>query len=253
MMKIEAHTFEMGCTAGMSSCQPEESPAHFVTLTNDFYIGETEVTQGEYEEMMGTNPSYFSSCGLDCPVESLSWHMAAAFANAVSDSEGLEQCYTCTGDGTSTDCFVAVSPYSCAGYRLPTEAEWEAAARCGEDLVYAGSTVVGDVAWYSGTSGGTTHPIATKASNACGLHDMLGNIKEWTQDWYITDYYSSSPSADPGGGSSPEDSVFGVRRVIRGGSWFDVSGGSARVSSRGRDDHNNARDENGVRLVRTSP
>jgi formylglycine-generating enzyme required for sulfatase activity len=218
MIKIEAQTFEMGCTAGMSSCSSDESPAHDVTLTNDFYIGETEVTQGEYEGMMGTNPSWFSSCGADCPVERVSWHESAAFANAVSDSEGLEQCYTCTGSGTSTDCSIAVEPYSCGGYRLPTEAEWEAAARCGEDTLYAGSTLIGDVAWYGSNSGSTTHPVATKASNACGLYDMTGNVWEWTQDWYSSSYYSSSPGTDPVGATS------GDYRVFRGGSWNIIDG-----------------------------
>ena len=213
MIKIEAQTFEMGCTAGMSTCGSAEFPVHFVTLTNDFYIGETEVTQGEYEAMMGTNPSSFSSCGSDCPVEMVSWHMSAAFANAVSDSESLEQCYTCTGSGTSTNCSIAVEPYSCGGYRLPTEAEWEAAARCGEDTLYAGSTVIGDVAWYDGNSSGTTHTVATKASNACGLYDMTGNLWEWGQDWYSRTYYSSSPGTDPVGATS------GDVRVLRGGCW----------------------------------
>jgi formylglycine-generating enzyme required for sulfatase activity len=246
MIKVEAQTFEMGCTAGMSSCRSDESPAHDVTLTNDFYIGETEVTQGEYETMMGTNPSNLSSCGADCPVEMVSWHMSAAFANAVSDSESLEQCYTCTGDGTSTICSIAVEPYSCGGYRLPTEAEWEAASRCGEDTLYAGSTVIGDVAWYNGNSGSTIHPVATKASNACGLYDMTGNVYEWTQDWYSSSYYSSSPGTDPVGATS------GDYRVTRGGSW-NVSPTGARVAFRGRYDPTARISYLGLRLLRTSP
>ncbi len=246
MVKIAAHTFEMGCTDGMSDCGSDESPAHFVTLTNDFFIGETEVTQGEYEAMMGTNPSYFSDCGSDCPVESVTWHMSAAFANAVSDSEGLEQCYTCTGSGSSTNCSIAVEPYSCTGYRLATEAEWEAAARCGDDTLYAGSTVIDDVAWYRGNSDDTTHTVATKAQNACGLYDMTGNVWEWTQDWYSSSYYSSSPGADPVGATSGDD------RVFRGGSWL-YRPAFARVAFRFRgtpDDRGNAL---GLRLVRTVP
>jgi formylglycine-generating enzyme required for sulfatase activity len=252
MILIAAQTFEMGCTAGMSSCSPDESPAHFVTLTNDFYIGETEVTQGEYEAMMGTNPSYFSgdywidTCGSDCPVEMLSWHMAAAFANAVSDSEGLEQCYTCTGSGTSTDCSIAVEPYSCGGYRLPTEAEWEAAARCGEDTVYAGSTVIGDVAWYNGNSESTTHTVATKASNACGLYDMSGNVFEWTQDWYSSSYYGSSPGTDPVGATS------GGSRVVRSGSWNNFPT-NAFVAARWRFPTTSLDFDYGLRLLRTIP
>ena len=247
MVKIDAQTFEMGCTAGMSDCASDESPAHVVTLTNDFYIGEMEVTQAEYEGMMGTNPSYFSSCGSDCPVERVDWYMSAAFANAVSDSEGLEQCYTCTGSGESTSCTIAVEPYSCGGYRLPTEAEWEAAARCGEDTLYAGSTVIGDVAYYYSNSAGTTHTVATKASNACGLYDMNGNLWEWTQDWYSSSYYSSSPGTDPIGATS------GTDRVLRGGSWGSVAM-YARVANRNRNDPAyNYRHRVGIRLLRTSP
>ena len=246
MIKIDAQTFEMGCTAGMSSCGSSESPAHDVTLTNDFYIGETEVTQGEYEAMMGTNPSYFSSCGSNCPVEKVSWHMSAAFANAVSDSEGLEQCYTCTGSDTSTSCSIAVDPYSCGGYRLPTEAEWEAAARCGEDTLYAGSTVIGDVAWHMGNSGDTTHTVATKASNACGLYDMSGNVWEWSQDWFSGSYYASSPGTDPGGATS------GDYRVIRGGSYHYYSF-YLRVSDRYSRDPSERSLRWGLRLLRTSP
>jgi formylglycine-generating enzyme required for sulfatase activity len=247
MVKIEAQTFEMGCTAGMSSCESDESPAHVVTLTNDFYIGETEVTQGEYEAMMGTNPSYFSGCGFDCPVDQVNWHMSAAFANAVSDSEGLEQCYTCTGFGSSRVCTIEVEPYSCGGYRLPTEAEWEAAARCGEDTLYSGSTVIGDVAWYDGNSGGITHTVATKASNACGLYDMSGNVWEWNQDWYSSSYYSSSPSADPIG-------VYGGSNRVARGTSYNISPPEGHVSDRnGFTPETRFLHGNGLRLARTSP
>jgi formylglycine-generating enzyme required for sulfatase activity len=195
--------------------------------------------------MMGTSPSSFSECGSDCPVENVSWYMSAAFANAVSDSEGLEQCYTCTGSGSSTSCSIAVAPYSCAGYRLPTEAEWEAAARCGEDTLYAGSTVIGDVAWYSSNSGGTPHTVATKASNACGLYDMSGNVYEWTGDWHSSTYYSGTPSDDPPGAAS------GSARVFRGGCWY--SGPAlARVAVRAADPPVR-RTYLGLRLVRTNP
>jgi formylglycine-generating enzyme required for sulfatase activity len=244
MILIDAQTFEMGCTAGMSSCDSDESPAHSVTLTNDFYIGETEVTQGEYEAMMGSSPSSFSGCGSDCPVEHVSWHGSAAFANAVSDSEGLEQCYTCTGSGTSASCSIAVEPYSCRGYRLPTEPEWEAAARCGEDTLYAGSTVIDDVAWYDGNSDSTPHAVATKASNTCGLYDMSGNVWEWTQDWYSDSYYSTSPSTDPAGPAS------GGSRVLRGGSWRNAAA-TVRVADRTGYDPPTLDSNVGFRLIKT--
>jgi len=245
MVKVAAHTFEMGCTAGMSGCDSDESPAHSVTLSNDFFMGETEVTQGEYEAMMGTNPSLFDTCGTDCPVERVSWHMSASFANAVSDAEGLEHCYTCSGTGTSADCAVGVNPYSCEGYRMATEAEWEGAARCGEDTLYSGSDSIDEVAWYQSNSGGSPQAVGTKAANGCGLFDMSGNIWEWTQDRYSSSYYGDSPDTDPVGPSS------GSNWVNRGGSW--VNGPSnGRVADRDKINTSYQDDDLGFRLARTS-
>ncbi len=239
-------TFDMGCTPGQSSCESDESPVMPVTLTHDYYMGETEVTQGQYQAVMGSNPSSFTSCGSTCPVEQVSWHMAAAFANAVSSAAGLTQCYSCSGSGTSVSCSVAMDPYTCDGYRLPTEAEWEGAARCGEDLLYAGSNTVGDVGWYRGNSGSTTHAVAGKDANACGLYDMTGNVWEWTQDWYSSSYYTSGGRTDPTGASS------GSRRVLRGGCW-DNSAANLRVADRGSGDPSARNYDLGFRLTRTIP
>jgi hypothetical protein len=137
-----------------------------------------------------------------------------------------------------------VEPYSCEGYRLPTEAEWEAAARCGEDTLYAGSTVIDDVAWYSSNSDSTTHTVATKASNTCGLYDMSGNVWEWTQDWYDGTYYDISPDTDPAGATS------GASRILRGGSWRNASV-TTRVADRTGYDPPVIDSNNGFRLART--
>jgi formylglycine-generating enzyme required for sulfatase activity len=246
LLRISPGTFDIGCTPGQSSCAADESPVMPVTLTHDYWMGETEVTQGEYQAVMGTNPSGFSSCGSTCPVEFVSWHMAAAFTNAVSAAAGLTECYSCTGTGTSTSCTVAMDPYTCDGYRLPTEAEWEGAARCGEDLLYAGSNTVGDVGWYSANSWPRTQAVAGKAANACGLYDMSGNVWEWTQDWYSSSYYTSSGRTDPTGAGS------GSTRIFRGGSWYNTAVWlrvAARISyaPSGRDDIL------GFRLTRTIP
>ncbi len=204
MVAITAGTFSMGYGDGYG-------PVHTVTLTRDFWIGQTEVTQEQYRAATGSNPSRYSSCGGTCPVETVSWFEAAMYANALSAAEGLEQCYTSTGSELAAS--LGGDPYACEGYRLPTEAEWEYAARGGEAYTYSGSDIVSDVAWYNSSS---THPVAGKAPNAFGLYDMSGNVWEWTEDWWY-DYYTSGAAADPVGPSSGES------RVRRGGGAFETA------------------------------
>jgi len=239
MIRIEAGTFEMGCTPGQSSCSSNET-VHTVTLTHDFYLGVTEVTAAEYQSVIGSDPSDYTSCGTSCPVNNVSWHDVAAYANALSAAEGLDDCFTCSG----STCTTAGDPYTCNGYRLPPEAEWEYAARGGEDLLYSGSDTLDDVGWYNGNSGYNPHPVAQLDPNAWGLYDMSGNVWEWVWDRYSG--YPSAPTSDPAGPQS------GSIRVLRGGSWNNDPV-YARVASRGSNYPSNRYNKLGFRLTRTIP
>ena len=184
MIRVEAGTFRMGSTSGDS----DEQPVHNVTISKDYYIGETEVTQELWMAVMGTNPSYFTSDS-QLPVEKVSWNDCQTFITKLNSLTG-------------------------ATFRLPTEAEWEFAARGGnksQGYTYSGSNTIDNVAWYSGNSSSKTHVVKTKSPNELGIYDMSGNVWEWCQDWYGS--YSSAAVTDPQGASS------GSNRVSRGGGW----------------------------------
>jgi len=239
MVSLPGGSFEMGCTAGQSDCDDDEKPVHRVTVSG-FSMGATEVTQGLYRSVMGSNPSYYSSCGDDCPVETVTWYDAVKFANAMSRQEGLEECYSVSGESVSWP-----KGLSCTGYRLPTEAEWEYAARAGEDTLLAGGDNPDAVAWYESNSSSMTHAVGGKQANAWGLYDMSGNVWEWTWDWYQSSYQSGS-SVDPVGPQS------GSGRVYRGGGWR-YTPRFVRVANRYRNAPSYRYNNVGLRLSRSIP
>jgi formylglycine-generating enzyme required for sulfatase activity len=260
LIDVSGTPFTMGSPATELGRDGDEVE-HAVTLTRDYWIMTTEITQQQFDDVMSYNPSYYSEagtgadCGLDCPVERVNWHEFAAYANGLSVLEGLGECYSCTGTAPATiDCTPNgsySSPYDCPGYRLPTEAEWEYAARGGTTTAtYAGEltatdcrdTTLGAIAWFCGNAFSITHPVGTKTENAYGLYDMLGNVWEWCHDWYAA--YPGGAETDPTGPPS------GSSRVLRGGSWGNVAG-YARAASRNYDTPGDRGGYIGGRVVRS--
>lgn len=192
MVKVEGGTFMMGATPEMKNSWTEERPIHQVTLTNDYYIGKYEVTQSLWCALMDNNPSYFK--GDNLPVEQVSWDDCQKFINKLNDITGRK-------------------------FRLPTEAEWEYAARGGKKsrgYQYSGSNKISNVAWYSSNSEHKTQPVGLKLANELGLYDMSGNVDEWCFDRF--GFYSALSQTNPLGADD------GICRVYRGGSWEQTAG-----------------------------
>ena len=216
MVRVEAGTFTMGATAEMKNTEDSEKPTHRVTLTNDYYIGKYEVTQALWQAVMGDDPSYFK--GDNLPVEAVTWDDCQEFIGKLNRITGKT-------------------------FRLPTEAEWEYAARGGNKsrgYQYSGSNNPSNVAWYDDNSGDKTHAVGTKQPNELGIYDMSGNVWEWCQDWYET--YSSSSQVNPTGANS------GSCRVVRGVSWYN-NARDCRLSLRGSNTPDFRSSNLGLRLV----
>jgi formylglycine-generating enzyme required for sulfatase activity len=230
-MLVEAGGFQMGSTSGGG----DEKPVHTVRRANDFYISKDEVNQKQWKEVMGTNPSSFE--GDILPVGNVSWYDAVEFCNKLSEMEGMTPCYS--GNGSSLQC-----NFNADGYRLPTEAEWEYAARGGSKsrgYTYAGLNDRSQIYLYGNFADKNTDyfwsdktqndgfeeyaPVGNYGPNELGLYDMSGNVSEWCWDWYDSEYYSNSPSSDPAGPST------GSSRVTRGGGWLNLES-RLRVANR---------------------
>ena len=216
MVYVEGGSFDMGATSEQGSDAYDwEKPVHRVTLSG-YYIGKCEVTQELWEAVMGSNPSF--SKGAQYPVEEVSWNDCQDFIKKLNSLTGRT-------------------------FRLPTEAEWEYAARGGNKsrhFKYSGSDNIGNVAWYWDNSGYGTHAVGTKSPNELGIYDMSGNVWEWCSDWYGD--YSAGAQTNPQGPSS------GSYRVLRGGSWGSHAGG-CRVSYRNYFDPGSSFNGSGLRLV----
>jgi len=223
---LNAGIFTMGSPDSEPGRKNDENQ-YKVTLTKGVYLQTTEVTQGQWKAVMGSNPSYCKECGENSPVERVSWHDVKEFIRKLNQMEGVNK------------------------YRLPTEAEWEFACRAGSTTAFSNGEItelgcVQDstpdaIGWYCGNSNGKTHPVAQKKQNAWGLYDMHGNVYEWCRDW--AGNYPSASATDPKGPSK------GSYRVLRGGSW-DSKSKNCRSAHRGYYVPDQRDDRLGFRLLR---
>jgi formylglycine-generating enzyme required for sulfatase activity len=237
MIAVAGGSFTMGST---ESIYRQDEKIHQVNVRS-FFLSETEVTQDLYQAVMGTNPSYFK--GGDNPVEMVTWYDAVKFCNALSEMNGLTPAYFIDGDNV-------VWNRDAKGYRLPTEAEWEYAARGGQNgylgelsqSFYAGGENAADLAWYVANSGRRSQPVRGKLPNQLGFYDMSGNVWEWCWDWF--DVYPDGFTANPQG----PDSGRLKYKVFRGGSWINRLG-EIRITYRRGDPPANKAHSVGIRLA----
>lgn len=223
MVPVKGGSYAMGATPEQQKSLTDEQPAHKVVI-NDFLIGQTEVTQALWGVVMGdSKESYFN--GYDLPVEQVSWNDCQLFI------QKMNQAFEGKTYGRK--------------FRLPTEAEWEYAARGGnktKNTIYSGSDNAEDVAWFFSNSNFSTHPVGSKKPNELNLYDMSGNVAEWCQDWYSSTYYDETPSTNPSGPNA------GSGRVVRGGAWGRNSA-SLRISARSSSSPDSRQNFIGIRLV----
>ncbi len=265
LVVVDRGTFRMGSPKGEKGRQDDETP-HSVTVTRRFQLGKTEVTQGQWQQLMGNNPSEDDTCGAECPVESVNWYEALAFANELSRRYKLERCYELSGDNGQKAGEglvyrkVVFKGLDCPGYRLPTEAEWEMAARAGGVTArFAGTDDPSEVCdygnvatrssseWLASSQCNDGHeflaPVARFSPNRLGLHDMTGNVREWVWDRY---------ALYEGDARDPEGPASSLIPVFRGGSFSDRPQ-NARVAHRSFGQPSDRDPDLGFRVARTLP
>ena len=249
---IAVREFTLGSTLTDSGTQANEQPQAQVAFSGNFWMKKTEVTHGEWEKIMGTSVTSFPGCGVNCPIENMSFEQATQYLNRLSDLDNYPRCYT--GNGANLQ-FIT----GCLGYRLPSAAEWEYAARAGSAESFSdyglsnNSNTCGvdsglsNLGWYCSNANSNIHNVAQKLPNSFGLYDMHGNVAEWTQDYYDPAHYStiSGTTVDPTGTSTSS------LREVRGGHWASIAR-DCRSASRNGADPNIGTNTIGFRPVRSA-